>query len=181
MTSSLLARTVHAGAAGLLAVTLAACAPTVTSDVPADAPSDGAPATAAATQVPAATSGSNNAGTGTGTPVAPRPSPSALDARWYDLMHVQQTAAPCASVWAVGNVLAEDYQWCADEESNPVAGIRVGPCEVVSYGRTMYAVPGRTIAAVAGSIDRDQAYLDLLTACKRRPFPPSGADRKDAP
>lgn len=161
MTSPTLVRTLRAGAVGLLVAALVACAP---QDAATD--QDAPPA-----QAPAASHGAvNGAGNSTDpTGTQTGQGTADTDARWYELMHVQQTASPCALVWAVGNVLPADYQWCADQNNQPVAGVRVGPCEVVTHNRTMYAVPGRTIAGVVGTLDRDPTYLDLLTACKRTP------------
>lgn len=88
-----------------------------------------------------------------------------------DLRFVSPTAASCSSVWIAGSVLPAAYEWCADDDGSPVAGVRIGSCEVVTFRNQMFAVPGRRISTVAGVIFQDQNYLHALTACKRKPFP----------
>ena len=100
-----------------------------------------------------------------GTPTAtqtPRP---------VDLRFVSPTAQVCSAVWVAGSLLPENYEWCADDDGSPVAGVRIGSCEVITFRNEMFAVPGRRIQTVAGVIFQDQSYLHALTACKRKPFP----------
>ena len=94
--------------------------------------------------------------------------------REVDLRYVSPTASPCTAVWAVGTVLPSGYEWCADTDGTPVAGVRIGSCEVVVHQNEAYAVPGRVITPVMGPIASDRAFLTALTSCKRRPAPALG-------
>lgn len=87
----------------------------------------------------------------------------------YDLRFVSPTASACNVTWAPGAVLPEDYEWCADDDGAPVAGVRIGSCEVVTHRNEMYAVPGGRIAVAAGQLHLDPQFTALLTSCKRRP------------
>lgn len=109
--------------------------------------------------------------------VAPPPNNSSreeLDPSKLDLLYVRTTAPDCVQVWSPGAQLPANYQWCSDE-GDPVAGVRIGPCEVVVHKDEMYAIPGREIASVtAGDISQDQGFLRARTSCKRRPAPARG-------
>lgn len=87
-----------------------------------------------------------------------------------DLRFVSPTASACSAVWIAGAVLPASYEWCADDDGSPLAGVRIGSCEVITFRNQMYAVPGRRIQTVTGVIYSDQNYLHALTACKRKPF-----------
>lgn len=87
----------------------------------------------------------------------------------YDLRFVASSAAACSVVWTPGAVLPETYEWCSDEEGEPVAGVRIGSCEVITHRNEMYAVPGERISASLGEISQDPQFVALLTSCKRRP------------
>lgn len=86
----------------------------------------------------------------------------------FELQFVAQTAAPCSQVWVNGAVLPGDYEWCADEAGDPVAGVRAGSCEVVVYSNNMWAVPGHDIHVTAEEVSLDPGYVEALTSCKRR-------------
>lgn len=101
--------------------------------------------------------------------VAPEPVPL-TEQRAVDLRYVTSSAAACDQVWNVGALLPADYEWCQDSEGEPVAGVRIGSCEVVVHGNELYASPGRRIRAVIGTTTQDREYVQSLTACKRRPF-----------
>lgn len=104
-------------------------------------------------------------------PVAEEVSPVPLaEQRAVDLRYVTSTAAACDQVWSVGALLPTDYEWCQDSEGEPVAGVRIGSCEVVVHGNELYATPGRRIRAVLGTTTQDRDYVQSLTACKRQPF-----------
>ncbi|MBM9461433.1 hypothetical protein JK386_16135 [Nocardioides sp. zg-536] len=108
----------------------------------------------------------------TAAPAAPAPSATASAGFDFDLLYVDSNAPACDSIWRIGSLLPQDYEWCADAEGNPVAGVRIGSCEVVTYNNQFYAIPGRQIEAASGVITSDPRYLAALTSCKRRPFPP---------
>lgn len=117
---------------------------------------------AAPTPTPEVTAEAVPAGTDTST-VAPTEGPA------YDLRFVNPSAASCSVVWTPGAELPEDYEWCSDEEGDPVAGVRIGSCEVVTFRGGMFAVPGGKISTSLGEIHLDPRFTDLLTSCKRRP------------
>jgi hypothetical protein len=105
--------------------------------------------------------------------VAPAPNNSTrqkLDPSKFDLMYVRTTAPECGSVWMVGANLPGNYQWCSDQ-GEPVAGVRIGPCEVIVYDEQFYAIPGRRITAANGDIAQDPAFARARTSCKRNPAP----------
>lgn len=130
-----------------------------------------APSTTAATPEPSSPAAgtpqpSTAAGEPTGTPV-PVASPGS-----FALRFVREQGPPCAQVWLAGSVLPANYEWCADEVGGPVAGVRIGSCEVVVYNDLMYAVPGRRIRSSPVDVNLDPSYRRALTACKRAPFAP---------
>ena len=88
-----------------------------------------------------------------------------------ELRYVSSTAAPCSSVWVYGAILPPTYEWCVGEDGQPVAGVRIGSCEVIAYRNEMYAVPGRAVVAAMGPLQLDAQFLASLTSCKRRPAP----------
>lgn len=96
-------------------------------------------------------------------------SPSVATSREHDLRFVSPTAPACTVTWSPGATLPENYEWCSDEDGNPVAGVRIGSCEVITYNGEMYGVPGERISSVLGPLARDPQFTALLTACKRRP------------
>lgn len=100
---------------------------------------------------------------------ASSPSVAATEGPAYDLRFVSPSAASCSVIWTPGAELPEDYEWCSDEDGDPVAGVRIGSCEVVTYHNEMFAVPGGKISTSLGEIHLDPRFTDLLTSCKRRP------------
>lgn len=105
---------------------------------------------------------------GTDTPDVAEGTPAATSPE-HDLRFVSPTAPACTVAWTAGATLPENYEWCSDEEGNPVAGVRIGSCEVVIHAGEMYAVPGERITAAIGPLAHDPQFTDMLTACKRRP------------
>lgn len=105
----------------------------------------------------------------------------------FDLLDVSRTAPECPEVWVAGARLPSNYEWCYDETDGahvPLAGVRSGPCEVVTFRNRLYAVPGFRIHEnsnpdeVGGisSLGRDPGYQRLLTSCLRTPCPDAPAD-----
>lgn len=94
------------------------------------------------------------------------PTPTAPE---HDLRFVSQSAPACGITWVPGATLPENYEWCSDEAGDPVAGVRIGSCEVVTHAGEMYAVPGGRITAALGPLARDPQFTTMLTGCKRRP------------
>lgn len=88
----------------------------------------------------------------------------------FSLLYVQPTAAACSSVWVPGAVLPRRYEWCADENGDPVAGVRIGSCEVVTYQNQMWGIPGRRIRTVGNGLLGDPGYTGALTSCKRQTY-----------
>lgn len=88
----------------------------------------------------------------------------------HELRYVNPDAPACSVVWSPGAMLAVNYEWCRDEDGEPVAGVRIGSCEVVTHHNQMYAVPGQRIMAAIGEIHLDQQFAQLLTSCKRHPY-----------
>ncbi|MFC6153639.1 hypothetical protein [Nocardioides yefusunii] len=111
------------------------------------------------------TTGTTAGDTGTGAASEPTPvtAPSPLQ-------YVTSDAPACTVVWSPGALLAKDYEWCRDADGAPVAGVRIGSCEVVTHLNQMYAVPGHPIMAALGDINLDTQFAQLLTSCKRHPF-----------
>lgn len=89
----------------------------------------------------------------------------------FDLLYVDPQAPPCATVWVAGTQLPEDYEWCVGDDGQPVAGTRIGSCEVVTHRNELYAVPGFQIKVASGSMAQDPGYRAELTSCKRSSKP----------
>lgn len=89
----------------------------------------------------------------------------------FELRFVNPTAPPCASVWAPGQRLPVNYEWCVADDGTPIAGPRIGSCEVVTYDNQYYAIPGYRIRTANGVMSQDRAYQRALTSCKRDPAP----------
>lgn len=88
----------------------------------------------------------------------------------FELRYVRKSAPPCAATWIAGARLPVNYEWCVGDSGSPVAGVRMGSCEVVSYESRLYGVPGYQIRAVRGTMTTDPGYLRELTDCKRAPY-----------
>ncbi|NYG59775.1 hypothetical protein BJ980_002698 [Nocardioides daedukensis] len=84
------------------------------------------------------------------------------------LQFVAQSAAPCTQVWIGGAQLPANYEWCSDQDGEPVAGVREGSCEVIVHGTTMWAIPGRQIHVTGTDVSLDPGYTDATRSCKRR-------------
>lgn len=99
--------------------------------------------------------------------VLPKPV-AAMRQEQFALLYVRADAQACANVWAAGVRLPANYEWCSDDKGEPVAGVRMGSCEVVAFDNRLYAVPGTRIRQVRGEITSDQRYLRALTTCPLR-------------
>lgn len=102
---------------------------------------------------------------------APSSAPTAEPTSQFELRFVNPTAPPCTAVWAVGRRLPVKYEWCVADDGTPVAGPRIGSCEVVTHEDTLYGVPGYRIRQANGVLSQDRAFRRALTACKRDPAP----------
>lgn len=74
----------------------------------------------------------------------------------------------CDEVWVDGATLPARYAGCVDADGVEVAA-ESRECSIgkplVTYGDAFYAVPGRVVNEVAGSLDEDPAYQSALASC----------------
>lgn len=105
------------------------------------------------------------------TPSNATSTPEAQSGSDIELRFVNPTAPACSLVWVAGQRLPVSYEWCVGDDGAPVAGPRIGSCEVVSYAGTLYAVPGYRIRVAQGAMAQDPAFQRMLTSCKRDPQP----------
>lgn len=75
----------------------------------------------------------------------------------------------CADVWVDGEVLAKSYAGCHDAEESRWVEAHVLRCSsdqrIVTFADSFYAVPGREIVAVDGSLAEDPDYTQMVAAC----------------
>jgi hypothetical protein len=81
----------------------------------------------------------------------------------------EPTTPACSEVWVAGQVLAQGYDGCFDEDKGRWVQAMVYHCSsgqrLVTYGRTFYAAKGEKVNETDVPLARDPEFKKVLATC----------------